>query len=67
MILRGQDFHWNEEKDGKTPHLPEDMAGDLISKVLEKYQRERGFAPKIKFYKEFKISTRQNKMDLNKP
>lgn len=45
LILRGQDFQWDEKKDGKTPHLPEDMAAELVSKVLEKYQEERGVLP----------------------
>lgn len=45
LILRGQDFQWDEDKDGKSPHLSEELAGELIEKVLEKYEEERGVLP----------------------
>ena len=45
LILRGQDFQWDEAKDGKSPHLTEELAGELIEKVLEKYHQERGVLP----------------------
>lgn len=44
LILRGHDFHW-KDKDGKTPHLSEEMASKLIDMVLSRYQEERGVAP----------------------
>lgn len=45
LILRGQDFQWDENKDGKSPHLTEELAEELINKVLEKYEEERGVLP----------------------
>ena len=45
LILRGQDFQWDDDKDGKSPHLTEELAGELIEKVLEKYEEERGVLP----------------------
>jgi hypothetical protein len=45
LILRGQDFQWDEAKDGRSPHLTEQLAGELIQKVLEKYEEERGVLP----------------------
>ncbi len=41
LVLRGHDFQWNEKKDGKTPHLSEELAGKLIGMVLELYREER--------------------------
>lgn len=46
LILRGHSFLWNEEKDGKSPHLPEDLAHDLVHQVLRRYQQERGRKPR---------------------
>lgn len=45
LVLRGHRFDWDENRDGKSPHLPEDMATDLISMVLDRYQDERGHLP----------------------
>jgi len=45
LVLRGHDFHWDEEKQGKSPHLSEEMAGKLIDMVLERYQEERKQLP----------------------
>jgi hypothetical protein len=33
-VLRGHDFHWDEDKQGRSPHLSEEMAGALIDMVL---------------------------------
>lgn len=41
LVLRGRDFDWDEVKQGKSPHLSEDMAADLVQKVLAAYQKER--------------------------
>ena len=35
LVLRGHKFMWDEEKYGKTPHLPADQAKVLIDMVLE--------------------------------
>jgi hypothetical protein len=40
LILRGHKFMWDEEKYGKSPHLPADQAKQLIDMVLEQYQLE---------------------------
>lgn len=45
LILRGQDFQWDEKKDGRSPHLEEPLASELIERVLEKYEDERGVLP----------------------
>ena len=45
LILRGHSFHWDEKKDGKTPHLTEEHAGRLIEDVLEQYQKLRHQRP----------------------
>jgi hypothetical protein len=45
LILRGHSFHWDEKKDGKTPHLTEDHAGRLVEDVLEQYQKLRHQRP----------------------
>jgi hypothetical protein len=46
LILRGHDFHWDEARDGKTPHLSEDLAAKLIEMVLERYKTERKQQPR---------------------
>jgi hypothetical protein len=45
LVLRGHKFHWDEEKQGKSPHLSEEMARKLIEMVLERYQEERKQLP----------------------
>jgi hypothetical protein len=46
FVLRGREFQWDEEKDGKTPHLPEDVAKDLIERVVARYKDERKTLPR---------------------
>lgn len=46
LILRGHSFQWNEEKEGKSPHLTEELAGNLITLVLKKYDEVRGQLPR---------------------
>ena len=46
LVLRGHDFHWDEGKHGRAPHLSEEMAGALIKMVLERYRAERGQSPR---------------------
>jgi hypothetical protein len=41
LVLRGQPFEWDEEKGGKSPHLSEALAHDLVGQVLQTYQDER--------------------------
>ena len=44
LVLRGHYFDW-DDRDDKSPHLPEEIAGELISMVLDRYQQERGHLP----------------------
>jgi len=41
FILRGHSFDWDEEKDGHSPHLTEELAARLVDLVLERYREER--------------------------
>jgi hypothetical protein len=45
LVLRGHDFEWDEEKQGKTPHLPDELAYKLIDMVLNRYKEERHQLP----------------------
>lgn len=40
LILRGHSFHWNEEQEGRSPHLSAEMANQLVEMVLERYKSE---------------------------
>jgi hypothetical protein len=45
-VLRGSSFEWDESRDGKSPHLDEGGAADLMRGVLELYKRQnRGSLP----------------------
>lgn len=46
LVLRGHDFHWDEHRQGKSPHLTEELAGRLIDMVLDRYERERKHLPR---------------------
>jgi hypothetical protein len=46
LVLRGHNFKWDEDKDGKTPYLPADLASSLISMVLDQYKEERRQLPR---------------------
>lgn len=39
LVLRGQKFRWDEEF-GKSPHMPELLAKQLVAEVLERYRIE---------------------------
>jgi len=41
LVLRGQKFEWDEEKMGKSPHLPAEHAAKLIEDVLSLYKADR--------------------------
>jgi len=45
LILRGPEFHWDDRRDGRSPHLSEEMAGELMQQVLKQYERERDQPP----------------------
>ncbi len=40
IVLRGQDFLWDEAKHGKSPHLDQPGATELIALVLRRYEAE---------------------------
>lgn len=46
LVLRGKSFHWDEEKQGRSPHLTEELASDLISQIVGRYNAERGQNPR---------------------
>lgn len=45
LVLRGHSFPWDEKKEGKSPHLSEEMAAKLVEMVLKRYQEERKQLP----------------------
>ncbi len=45
LVLRGHDFHWDDQRDGRSPHLTEELAGALIDMVLDRYEEERKQLP----------------------
>jgi hypothetical protein len=45
LVLRGQRFEWDEEKMGRSPHLPAEHAARLVDDVLSLYQTERHHLP----------------------
>jgi len=42
LVLRGPDFPWDEAKFGRSPHLDENLASQLINLVLRRYSQETG-------------------------
>lgn len=46
LVLRGHRFHWDERRQGKSPHLTADQAERLISMVMDRYQAERKQLPR---------------------
>ncbi|GHT36375.1 hypothetical protein FACS189427_07850 [Planctomycetales bacterium] len=46
LVLRGKSFQWDEEKQGRSPHLSEELAGELISQIIKRYCEERKQNPK---------------------
>lgn len=46
LILRGDQFEWDSDSLGATPHLTKDTARKLISCVLQEYIKVRGIPPK---------------------
>lgn len=46
LILRGHDFHWDEKKHGRSPHLSDEMASELVEMVLDRYEAERKQRPR---------------------
>lgn len=40
LVLRGQDFPWDERTQGRSPHLDREKAKDLVEMVLKRYRDE---------------------------
>lgn len=45
-VLRGDEFPWNENRDGRQPHLPADLAADLIERSVRRYRDEVKTTPR---------------------
>jgi hypothetical protein len=48
LVLRGHKFHWDEEKEGRSPHLPAEQAQQLVDLVLCRYRRENEDRPPLR-------------------
>ncbi len=46
LVVRGDDFKWNSEKFGRSPHLSSSEAKQLIEKMLNEYIKQGGTPPK---------------------
>lgn len=46
LVLRGQDFVWDVNKHGNSPHMPEQIAEELVSRVLKRYKDEIKRSPR---------------------
>lgn len=46
LVLRGQDFVWDVSKHGNSPHMPAELADDLVSLVLKRYRDELKQSPR---------------------
>ena len=56
-VLRGGEFPWNEARDGRQPHLPPDLARELIVRSIAKYREEINSSPtRVVIHKESRFS-----------
>lgn len=46
LVLRGHRFQWDEQHQGRSPHLTEDLSEKLVSMVLDRYRAERKQLPR---------------------
>lgn len=46
LVLRGQDFVWDVSQHGASPHLPANLAEELVSFVLKRYKDELKRTPR---------------------
>lgn len=46
LVLRGHRFHWDERRQGRSPHLTADQAESLVSMVMDRYRAERRQLPR---------------------
>lgn len=47
LVLRGDDFEW-DEKQGKSPHLSEEGAKNLLNKAIDKYKEQMSGQPPLR-------------------
>ncbi len=56
-VLRGGEFPWNEARDGRQPHLPPDLATQLVESSIERYREELNASPsRVVIHKESRFS-----------
>lgn len=46
FVLRGVPFAWDDSRQGKQPHLSQELASSLMTEVLARYKKERGQLPR---------------------
>jgi hypothetical protein len=46
LILRGEEFEWNPDVQGRSPHLNQEYAANLIKYIMQKYWDYRGQYPR---------------------
>ena len=46
LVLRGDPFQWDDDREGPSPHLTKAGASRLIEKTLDEYVRVKGTTPK---------------------
>ena len=46
LVLRGQDFVWDVSKHGNSPHIPAELAEELVLLVLKRYRDELKQSPR---------------------
>ena len=48
LVLRGHKFHWDEQKEGRSPHLSAELSQQLVDMVLTRYRRENEDRPPLR-------------------
>lgn len=46
LVLRGHDFEWDPDRQGRAPHLDQAQAGQLITLALDRYEGELKHTPR---------------------
>jgi len=46
IVLRGEKFEWDPDTQGRSPHLTEERARNLIQRAIEKYREYTGTLPR---------------------
>jgi hypothetical protein len=61
-FLRGDEFPWNETRDGRQPHLPADLAVQLLDRSIVRYREELHSTPtRIVIHKESQYSEEERR------